>query len=40
MEIKSVRYDVIRERYLEWNDKHFRDICGLYFDDEDLENKK
>ena len=32
--VKAVRYDMLQDRYLNQNEKHFGELCGLYFDDE------
>ena len=39
LEWKSVRYDALKDRYLNWNEKHFDELCGLYFDDEPIKDK-
>jgi len=39
-EIKAVRYDMLADRYLNHNEKHFDELCGLYFDDSPLPIKK
>jgi cytochrome c556 len=31
--MKAARYDMLRDRYLNQNEKHFDELCGEYFDD-------
>ena len=31
--VKAVRYDMLRDRYLNQNEKHFDELCGEYFDE-------
>lgn len=33
-----VRYFALQDRYLNWDDKHFGELCGHYFDDNPLTN--
>ena len=34
LEWKASRYDMLCDRYLNQNQKHFDELCGLYFDEE------
>lgn len=36
-EIKSSRYDILRDRYLNQNQKHFDELCGEYFEEDNLK---
>ena len=36
-QVKAVRYDLLADRYLNWDEKHLGELCGLYFDDNPLE---
>lgn len=39
LKVKAIRYDNLQDRYGLWNEKHFGELCGLYFDDESLEDQ-
>ena len=39
-EVYKTRYEGLQDRYLNWNEKHFGELCGLYFDDEILRGKE
>ena len=30
--VKAARYDMLKDRYLNQNEKHFDELCGEYFD--------
>jgi hypothetical protein len=32
---KASRYDALKDRYLHQNQKHFYELCGLYFDEDE-----
>lgn len=32
---KASRYDMLEDRYLHQNEKHFYELCGLYFDEDE-----
>jgi len=31
--VKASRYDMLKDRYLNQNKKHFEELCGEYFED-------
>lgn len=33
--IKAARYNMLEDRYLHQNEKHFYELCGLYFDEDE-----
>jgi hypothetical protein len=33
---KAARYDALQDRYSNSNEKHFGELCGIYFDDDKL----
>lgn len=35
LKVKADRYDNLKDRYLNQNEKHFGELCGLYFEDEE-----
>jgi len=32
---KASRYDMLEDRYLHQNEKHFYELCDLYFDEDE-----
>ena len=35
--VKTSRYDMLKDRYINQNKKHFDELCGLYFDDDEVD---